>query len=155
MLAGAGAYATSDAGRFADVSAGAAVAGCALLAVALVLRWPNLIPWAILATGGGYLLEREGRDLVDGWAALVGVALLLSAELAYWSIEHDARIRTERRLLAHRIAILAGLTAAAALVNFLLLGTAGLSASNGILIAAAGVCASVLAVGVVLRLLRA
>jgi hypothetical protein len=43
----------------------------------------------------------------------------------------------------------------ALLVNFLLLGTAGLSASSGILIAAVGVCASVLAVGVVLRLLRA
>ena len=27
--------------------------------------------------------------MVDGWASLVGVALLLAAELASWSIEHD------------------------------------------------------------------
>jgi len=40
-------------------------------------------------------------------------------------------------------------------VNFLLLATAALSASAGILLAAAGVGAAVLAVGVVLRLLRA
>jgi archaellum biogenesis protein FlaJ (TadC family) len=108
----------------------------------------------VLATGGGYLTGREGRSVVDGWAAVVGVVLLLSAELAAWSIEHDARIRTETPLLMRRIATLAALTLAALFVNFLLLGTAGLSASSGILLAAAGVCASVLAVGVVLRLLR-
>ena len=119
-----------------------------------MLRWPSLIPWAVLATGGGYLTGREGHSVVDGWAAVVGVALLLSAELASWSIEHDARIRTETRLLVRRIGTLAALTIAALFVNFLLLGTAALSASSGILLAAAGVCASVLAVGVVLRLLR-
>jgi hypothetical protein len=155
LLAGAGAYATSNAGRFVYVAGGAAVAGLVMLSAGIVLRWPSLIPWAVLATGGGYLIGREGRDVVDGWAAVVGVLLLLSAELASWSIEHDARIRTERRLLVRRIATLSGLTAAALLVNFLLLGTASLSASSGILLAAAGVVASVLAVGVVLRLLRA
>jgi archaellum biogenesis protein FlaJ (TadC family) len=126
-----------------------------VLAAAIVLRWPSLIPWAVLATGGGYLTGREGRSLVDGWATVVGVVLLLSAELASWSIEHDARIRTETRLLVRRIVTLASLTVAALFVNFLLLGTAALSASSGILLAAAGVGASVLAVGIVLRLLRA
>jgi hypothetical protein len=129
--------------------------GFVSLAAAIVMRWPALIPWAVLATGGGYLTGREGRSVVDGWAAVVGVALLLSAELAAWAIEHDARIRTETPLLLRRIATLAGLTAVALFVNFLLLGTAALSASTGILLAAAGVCASVLAVGIVLRLLRA
>jgi hypothetical protein len=119
------------------------------------MRWPSFIPWAVLATGAGYLSGREGRAVVDGWAAVVGVLLLLSAELASWSIEQDARIRTEGRLLARRIVTLAALTVAALLVNFLLLATAALSASAGILLAAAGVGAAVLAVGVVLRLLRA
>jgi hypothetical protein len=126
-----------------------------VLAAAIVLRWPSLIPWAVLATGGGYLTGREGRSLVDGWATFVGVGLLLSAELASWSIEHDVRIRTETRLLVRRVVTLAALTVAALFVNFLLLGTAALSASSGILLAAAGVGASVLAVGIVLRLLRA
>jgi hypothetical protein len=126
-----------------------------MLASAIALRWPNLIPWAVLATGGGYLVGREGNSVVDGWAAVVGVLVLLSAELATWAIEHDARIHTEARLLLRRIATLGALTIAALFVNFLLLGTAALSAPSGILLAAAGVCASVLAVAVVLRLLRA
>jgi hypothetical protein len=125
------------------------------MAAAIVMRWPQLIPWAVLATGAGYLSGREGRPVVDGWAAVVGVLLLGSAELASWSIEHDARIHTERRLLARRIATLAALTLTALLVNFLLLATAAVSAAAGVLLAAAGVAAAVLAVGVVLRLLRA
>lgn len=155
MLAGAGAYATSNAGRFASVAAGAAVAGFVMLTAGIVLRRPTVTPWAVLATGGGYLVGREGRAVVDGWAAVVGVVLLLAAELASWSIEHDVRIRTETPLLVRRVATLAALTAAALFVNFLLLGTAALSAGSGVLLAAAGVCAAVIAVGVVLRLLRA
>jgi hypothetical protein len=153
-LAVAGGYGLVGAGRFADVAGGAALAGLVALALAIVMRWPTLIPWAVLATGAGYLTGREGRASVDGWAAVVGVLLLVSAELASWSIEHDARIRTEGPLLARRIVTLAALVAAALLVNFLLLGTAALSAPAGILLAAAGVGAAVLAVGVILRLVN-
>ena len=145
----------AGAGRFAALAGGAALVGLCGLAIGIVMRWPSLIPWALLATGAGYLSGREGRAVVDGWAAVVGVLLLLAAELASWSIEHDARIRTERRLLMRRIVTLAALTAAALLVNFLLLATAALSAPAGILLAMAGVGAAVLAVGIVLRLLRA
>ena len=42
----------------------------ALLALGLVLRWPSMIPWAIVLAGAGYLTAREGQDLVDGWAAV-------------------------------------------------------------------------------------
>ena len=145
----------AGAGRFAALVGGVALAGLFGLAIGIVMRWPSLIPWALLATGAGYLSGREGRAVVDGWAAVVGVLLLLAAELASWSIEHDSRIRTERRLLMRRIVTLAALTAAALLVNFLLLATAALSAPAGILLAMAGVGAAVLAVGIVLRLLRA
>ena len=154
VLAGADAYSVASAGRLAPVSAVGSVVGLALLAGGIALRWPTTIPWAVLASGGGYLAGREGRALVDGWAAVVGVALLLASELATWSIEHDARIRTEPALLARRIATLAGLAGVAMLVNFLLLGTAAVSASAGVLLAAVGVAAAVGAVAVVLRLAR-
>jgi hypothetical protein len=130
------------------------VFGFVMLASGVVLRRPSLIPWAVLATGGGYLVGREGRSAVDGWAAVVGVLLLLTAELAAWSIEHDARIRSESPLLLRRVATLAALTVAALFVNFLLLGTSALATGSGVLVAAAGVCAAVVAVGAVLRLLR-
>ena len=129
--------------------------GLVLLTLGLVLRWPTTIPWSVLLVGGGYLLAREGNSIVDGWAAGIGVLLLLAAELASWSIEHDARIEAETSLVVRRIATLAGLVAAALLVNFMLLAAAGVSASSGILLAAVGVAAAVAAVAVVLRLLRA
>jgi hypothetical protein len=129
--------------------------GLALLVAGLVVRWPLTIPWSVLFAGGGYLLAREGNQSVDGWAAAIGVLLLLAAELASWSIEHDARIKADRSLVLRRIATLTGLVAAALLVNFMLLATAGLSASAGVLLAAVGVAAAVAAVAVVLRLLRA
>ena len=108
----------------------------------------------MLLVGGGYLLARVGDSVVDGWAAAIGVLLLLAAELASWSIEHDARIASEPSLVLRRGVTLALLIAAALLVNFMLLATAGVSASSGVLIAAVGVAAAVAAVAVVLRLLR-
>jgi hypothetical protein len=147
-------YVLASGGRFAATGAAAGAVGLAVLAGGLVVRWPLTIPWAILFTGGGYLIAREGNAAVDGWAAVIGVLLLLAAELASWSIEHDARIKAERALVVRRIATLAGLVGAALLVNFILLATAGLAASASVLLAAVGVAAAVASVAVVLRLLR-
>jgi len=137
------------------VGAGLGAVGLALLVLGLVLRWPTAIPWSVLLVGGGYLVAREGNSIVDGWAAAIGVLLLLAAELASWSIEHDARIAAERSLVLRRITTLSALIAAALLVNFMLLAAAGVSASSGVLLAAVGVAAAVASVAVVLRLLRA
>jgi hypothetical protein len=153
-LAVADLYVLTSGGRLAATGAAAGALGLAVLAGGLVVRWPLTIPWAILFAGGGYLIAREGSGTVDGWAAVIGVLLLLSAELAGWSIEHDGRIKAERALVARRVATLAGLLAAALLVNFILLGTAGLAASASVLLAAVGVAAAVASVAVVLRLLR-
>jgi hypothetical protein len=153
-LAVADLYVLASGGRFASTGAAAGAVGLAVLAGGLVVRWPLTIPWAILFTGGGYLIAREGNAAVDGWAAVIGVLLLLSAELASWSMEHDARIKAERALVVRRITTLAGLVGAALLVNFILLATAGLAASASVLLAAVGVAAAVASVAVVLRLLR-
>jgi hypothetical protein len=125
-----------------------------VLVVALVLRAPALVPWAVIVAAAGYLAGRVGHDTVDGWAAVVGVLLLLAAELATWSVDVDARIRSERALLVRRTLTLAGLCAAALLVNFLLLATSSLSATPGVLLAVLGTTAAVAAVAVVLRLAR-
>jgi hypothetical protein len=148
-------YVAGSGGRLAALGAVVGTLGLVLLIAGLVLRWPLTIPWAVLLVGGGYLLAREGNPAVDGWAAAIGVLLLLAAELASWSIEHDARIAAERSLIVRRIATLGGLITAALVVNFMLLGTAGIAASAGVLIAAVGVAAAVASVAVVLRLLRA
>jgi hypothetical protein len=149
------AYAVATGGRLAPVSLGVGALGLVMLTLGIVLRWPTLVPWAILFTASGYVAGRAGQDVVDGWAAVGGVLLLVAAELAIWSIEHDARIRTERSLTVRRIWTLAVLGGAALLMNFLLLATAGIAASASVVLAAAGVAAAVSALVVVLRLTRA
>ena len=129
-----------------------AIVSLALLGLGLVLRWPNTIPWALVFAAAGYVVTRSGESLVDGWASVVGVLLLLAAELASWSIEHDARIRTEPALVVRRAATITALAAAALLTNFILLAAAAAASSAGVLIAAAGVAAAVAAVATVLRL---
>ncbi len=153
-LGGVVAFSVGHGGGVASVAAAAGAAALVLLAAGLVLQVPQTIPWAIAAAGAGYLVTRVGHAAVDGWAALVGAALLLAAELAFWSAMDDTRIRVERALVAARVATIAALVATTLLVDFLLLGTAAVSGSSSVVLAGAGVAAAVAAVAVVLRLLR-
>ena len=113
--------------------------------LALVLRWPSLVPWADLRhRRAATWAAATGTHVVDGWAAAIGVLLLLGRR---------ARDLVDRARRAHRRAsarsprdgstTLASLGAAALLMNFLLLGTAAISASASVLLAAAGVAAAV------------
>jgi hypothetical protein len=125
-----------------------------VLAGGLIMRWPATIPWAVLLTGAGYIVTRHGTSLVDPWSTVVGVLLLVAAELASWSIGHDARIRAEPDLVLRRAFTIIALASAALLLDFILLAAAAVSASAGLLVAAAGAAAAVCAVAVVLRLVR-
>jgi len=124
-------------------------------AAALLFRWQTLIPWAVLAAGGGYLIGREGSAVVDGRAAVIGVFLLLGAELAVWSIEHDKRVRAERTVVIRQAANLAGLALVALVVNAALLGAASIPGGSGILVTLLGAGAAVTAVAVIVRLVKA
>lgn len=129
-------------------------AALALLVLGLVLRVPALVPWAVAAAGADYVLARTGGDVVDGWAALAGAALLLAAELAFWSATDDPRLPVERPVVLRRAATIGALALTGLLVGFLLLGAAALTASSGVVVAAAGVAAAVTSIAFVLRLLR-
>ena len=147
-------YVWANGGHLASLGAVTGALGALLLALGLVLRWPSTIPWAVILAATGYLVGRLGTSAVDGWAAVIGVLLLASAELASWSIEHDARIQAEPALVVRRVATLVALLASALFVNFLLLGTAGVGAPESVLLVAVGVAAAVGALGFVLRLAR-
>ena len=149
-----GAYTFGLGGRLLPATEVLVPVALALLAGGLVLRWPGTIPSAIVLLGASYLFARVDHSTVDGWAAGVGTALLGSAELAMWSIDHDRRVREQRSALAWRAAILAGLLVLAALLDVLVVGAAAVSAPAGLLLVAIGVAASVAAVALVLRLLR-
>lgn len=131
-----------------------AAAGAAGLAAAVVLRTPFLVPWTVALTATGYLVGRSPHAVADPWAALVGASLLLAAELAFWSIGHDRRIREDAGLVSRRVRVLAAVVAASALVAFVLLGAAAASSSAGLLATAVGVAAAVSALALLLRLVR-
>ena len=101
------------------------------------------------------MIAREHHAVVDGWASVVGAALLLAAELAAWAIERDRRIREEHTVVMRRVVTLAAVVASSALLGFVLVGATAVSTSAGIALTAIGVSAAVASVAVVLRLLRA
>ena len=153
-LAGVTAYALSGADTVGVAGGAVAGAGAVALVAGIVLRFPFAIPWAVLLAGSGYVVARVHHSVADGWAAIVGAALLLAAELATWSIASDGRIREERAVVFRQSVAVAALVAGAALVSFLLVGAAAVSATAGLLLTGLGVAASVGAVAVILRLVR-
>lgn len=152
--AGVAAYTLSTGDTLGRTGAVLGALGAAALAVGIVLRLGVAVPWAVFLVGAGYLVGREHHAVADGWAAIVGAALLLAAELAFWSVDHDARIHADRALVVRQALFLAGLVGAAALTGFVLVGAAAISTSEGLLLTAVGVGAAVGSVTLVLRLLR-
>jgi hypothetical protein len=119
-----------------------------------VQRIHGLVPWVVAVLAAAYVLALGSGDTVDGWAAVVGTLLLLTAELATWSIEADDRIHEERPVVVRRVALLFVLAAASLLLGMLVVSAAAVSGSAGVAAATAGVVAAVLAVALVLRLAR-
>jgi len=134
-----------------DVACGA---GLVVLLVGLAVRLPLTVPWAIVLTATGYLTGRAERHHVDGWAAVVGGALLLASELAAWSIDHDRRLTTESRVVVRQASTIAALVVVAVLVGFVLIGASGISTGADLLVTAMGVAAAVAAVALIQRLVR-
>jgi hypothetical protein len=147
-------YTEASNGRLSAVGAALGYAGVIVLAGCIVARFAPLVPWAVALTASGYIVGRAGHRAVDGWAAVVGGTLLLAAELASWSIDHDDRIRAERALTIRRAAVVGGLVTASALVGFVLVGAAALSTSAGLLLSVVGMAAALGSVWVIVRLLR-
>lgn len=117
-----------------------------------MLRLPSFVPWAVALLAATYLVGRTGHATVDGRAAVVGVLLLLAAELASWSVSVDKRIRAERALVVRRTLTLLALCLVALVANFFLLATSAVAASSGALLATVGTAAAVGAIALVVRL---
>jgi hypothetical protein len=146
------AYAFSGDDAVSSAGGALAAAGTLGLTAAVVLRLQLAVPWAVLFAGAGYVVAHVHDSAVDGWAAVVGAALLLAAELAAWSIATDRRIREERAVVLAQSLTVAALVVTGGAVSFLLVGAAAVSAAAGLLLTAIGVAAALAAVAVILRL---
>jgi hypothetical protein len=85
----------------------AAIAFVALVA-ALVRGWSSLVPVAVALTGGAYAIELAVDDAkLDVAAPAVAVGLVLTAELAYWSLDERNRVRGDAGEGLRRAALVA------------------------------------------------
>jgi len=106
------------------VGLGARVAAIAVVALvaALVLEWTPLIPTALVLVGGLYAAQLAIDDVaLDTASPAFAAALLVTAELAYWSLEERDQIQGEPGAGLRHTAFVAALGVATLLVASLLL----------------------------------
>ncbi|MDX6514060.1 MAG: hypothetical protein QOE36_3564 [Gaiellaceae bacterium] len=112
------------------------------LAVGLSGR-PSVVPLALVALGAEYLAAWGASGAgVDGRAPVYGGALLLVAELAYWSLETDAPTVDDPAVRTRRLGSVAALAGSGAAVGALLVGLSAVRIGSGIGTDALGVAAA-------------
>jgi hypothetical protein len=112
-----------------------------------------LVPWAIAGLGAEYALGLGDRGL-DARVPLYAVALLVAAELAYWSVQLRGAAADEPGIAQRRaIGLLLGATAAL-VVCTTLVTLARVQLGSGLLAEAAGLVAAVGALVLLLASVR-
>ena len=124
--------------------------------LALASARAGLVAPALVLVAAGYavFLAARDSDSLDAAAPLVGCALLLVAELAYWSVELATAGRAERPVLLRRVAALLGLAGAALVLGSAALAAAALPLGGGLTWDLVGVAAAAAALAVIARLAR-
>ncbi|HET8821325.1 MAG TPA: hypothetical protein VFM57_07235 [Thermoleophilaceae bacterium] len=121
--------------------------GALLLLVALVFSGRGLGPalWLAGATYVGFLVHRGHR--IDAAAPLVAVLLLLSGELAAWSLDERWPVRADAALAWRRGGAIAALELAGLAAATLVVALSAVPASHGLAWTVAGAVAAVAAAG--------
>lgn len=127
-----------------------------ILLVGLVARWSGALTAAIVVLGAQQAVRLElGSDAFDEWVPLTAAALLLCAELAWWSIEPRIPAWAQRDLATRRLATILALCAGGAALGAVMLVAAGASISGGVALELAGIVAATAAVAIVAYAARA
>ena len=119
-----------------------AVAFVALVA-ALVLGWSLLIPLSLVLLGAAYATHLGLDDpSLDASAPLFGAGLLLTAELAYWSLEELDRVASAPGESLRRFGLLVSLAFATLVAAAGLFAVADLARTGGLAIDVLGAAAA-------------
>lgn len=136
-----------------------AAASLVALVAALVLGWSSFVPVSLIFLGAAYATHLGVDDApLDVKAPLFSVGLLVTAELAYWSLEEGDRVRSDPGDALRRLGLVAALGLAALVAGGVLLAIADLSRTRGLaidLIGAAGAAGVLLVVVLLARRGRA
>jgi hypothetical protein len=134
------------------VLGGAAVV---LLCVGLATRWSAALAVGIAFLGAEQAVRlATGPSSVDPWTPVYAAGLLLTAELAWWSIEQRVPAWSQPGVVLRRIAVIVGLCAAGAALAAMIVVAAGSPLEGGVALELVGVVAAVAALAVVAVLAR-
>jgi hypothetical protein len=129
--------------------------GALLLVSALVWHWEDVLPWAlvVLAIAYAVAIAAHGAE-IDEAAPLVGAGLLLSSELATWSLDERWLIAAERAVVLSRATAIALLVLAGGAVSAIVIALAAAPVGGGLGWTVLGAGAAVLVVALTVRLGR-
>lgn len=148
------AYAAARQLSLAGLLLGIGGIGGVLLLLVLVRRMDDLLPWALILLGVSYTLSLVVHGSgVDGGAPLVAAGFILCAELAAWSLDEQHAIAAERQVVVGRATALAALVVAGTAAGGLVVALS-LAPGSGLAWTVLGAAASVLVVGLAVRLSR-
>ena len=126
-----------------------------VLLAAIVNEWSPLVPIAVAAAGGIYAVELALDDApIDLAAPAIAVGLLLTAELAYWSLDESERIPGDPGDGLRRAAVVGLLGVAAFVVSSALLVLADGIRARGLALDIVGAAAAVAALAAIALLAR-
>jgi peptidoglycan/LPS O-acetylase OafA/YrhL len=130
------------------------VAGLAFVFLAVALGRGGLVTPGLVVLFAGYATSVVVRDsdALDPAAPLVGGALLVVAELAYWSVELRGKQPEDRSVVVRRLATLAALTAGAIGLGAAVLAATALPLGGGLVWNVTGIAAAVAALALIARL---
>jgi hypothetical protein len=125
------------------------------LVAGLLYAWPSLITASLLGLGGVYAaqlaIDDEPLDLA---AIFVGAGLLLTLELAHWSLEERERVKTEQGEAWRRLAFVCVLAASAVGASATLVALVDVVRARGLAIDLLGTLAAATAIVAVVVLAR-
>jgi hypothetical protein len=129
--------------------------GLLWLALGLAVRWGAAMALGVVFLGGEQALRLAlGPGTVDPWTPVYAAGLLLTAELAWWSIEPRVPAWWDAEVLLRRLGTIVGVCAAGAIVAALIVLAAGAPLRGGLGLELVGVVAAIGAVAVVAGLAR-
>ena len=150
-----GLMAVQGAGNWGWPILGVAIAGVAVVVIALVLGRAGLVGPALILLAAGYGIRLAGLDPgLDGRTPLVAAELVAVGELAYLSISLRLPVAQARGVVGSRAALAVVEALGAGFVAAVVLAAAGLPSAGGAGGDTLGVVAAAVALGLVALLAR-
>jgi len=130
-------------------------AALVMLCIGLAARWSAALAAGIALLGAEQAFRlATGPSSVDPWTPVYAAGLLLTAELAWWSIEQRVPAWSQPGVALRRLLVIVALCAAGAALAALIVVAAGSPLEGGVGLELVGVAAAVAAVAVVAALAR-